>query len=116
MAGKPSVAAELVLMKWRRFMRLQKTPQRQAFIRPAAKVPEPPEDQRLLLRADEGTKRTVFDALIFMLAPVFGLRPVLAARLATLKVPKPMSWTLLSFLTPLAIESSTASSASEAAR
>src|SRR6478735_10988426 len=49
-------------------------------------------------------------------SPVFGLRPVRAARFLTSKVPKPMIWTFLSFFTPLAMEERTASRASSAAR
>jgi hypothetical protein len=45
------------------------------------------------LRAAEVTKRTFFEALIFIAAPVLGLRPVRALRVTGLKVPKPMSWT-----------------------
>ncbi len=36
-------------------------------------------------------KRTDFEALILMASPVRGLRPLRAARLETLKVPKPAS-------------------------
>lgn len=68
------------------------------------------------LSADEGVKPTVFDALICMAAPVFGLRPMRAARFLTLNVPNPISWTFPSFLTPLATASSTALTASSAAR
>src|SRR4029079_9300790 len=66
--------------------------------------------------ADEQRKRTVLDALMAMGSPVFGLRPVRALRCATLKVPKPTSCTELPLPRLPEMESSTASTASPAAR
>src|SRR5262245_54946381 len=66
--------------------------------------------------AADGTKRTVLDAGIFIGSPVFGLRPVRAARFATLKEPKPTICTAFFLATPFAMHSSTASTASPAAR
>ena len=43
------------------------------------------------------TNLTVFEALIFIFSPVFGLTPVRALRDATLKVPNPISCTTLGF-------------------
>lgn len=68
--------------------------------------------QRLPLSPAPGVKRTDLEALILSGSPVLGLRPMRAARLLTLKVPKPMICTVLSFLIPLVIEPRTASSAS----
>gem|GEM_PF-5610819 len=48
-------------------------------------------DQSAPLRAAPGLKRTDLDALILIAAPVRGLRPVRAARLVTVNVPKPTS-------------------------
>lgn len=48
-------------------------------------------------------KPTVFDALIFTVAPVCGLRPLRAARFFSLKLPKPNCDTSPSFLMPLAM-------------
>ncbi len=61
-------------------------------------------------------KPTDLEAAILRDSPVFGLRPIRAARFLTSKVPNPMIWTFLSFFTPLAIESRTASRACSAAR
>lgn len=68
------------------------------------------------LSAAEALKPTDLDALICMGSPVFGLRPMRAARFFTSNVPKPISWTLVSARTPLAMEARTAATASSAAR
>jgi carbonic anhydrase/acetyltransferase-like protein (isoleucine patch superfamily) len=60
------------------------------------------------LRSFPAVNRTVLEALIFMGARVLGLIPVRAFRVATLKVPKPTSWTAWSFFNPSLIESMTA--------
>src|SRR5690606_32652642 len=74
------------------------------------------DDQRPALRVEEALKPTDLEAAIFMDSPVFGLRPWRAARFFTSKVPKPMIWTFLSFLTPFSMEPRTAARASSAAR
>lgn len=60
-------------------------------------------------------KRTDLEALILILAPVFGLRPSRALRVAILNVPKPINWTASPFLRAPAMESTTASTACSAA-
>ncbi len=63
---------------------------------------------REVFNAFPQTKRTVLDALILICAPVFGLIPRRALRLAILNVPKPMSWTFFFFLIPVLMPSITA--------
>lgn len=58
---------------------------------PASGRPRASFDQILPLRSFPAENFTVFDFLILILAPVFGLIPMRAARSATLNVPKPMS-------------------------
>jgi|TARA_Y100000294_G_scaffold133270_1_gene125799 hypothetical protein len=55
-----------------------------------------------------GLKPTVLLALILIVAPVCGLRPVLALRFLTVKVPKPGYVNLFSFLIALLIASNAA--------
>src|SRR5262249_39777200 len=74
--------------------------------------PKPASDYIRALSCDDGLKRTVFDAGIWIGAPVLGLRPWRAARLAALKVPNPTSAKLPSFLTVLAMASTMPSTAS----
>ena len=52
-----------------------------------------------------------FFALILISFPVWGLRPVLAARLATLKVPNPAMATVPPFFSALEMVAKTASTA-----
>src|SRR6185295_10388566 len=58
-------------------------------------TPDRPGDQRLTasLRPLPALNFGVLDAAILIASPVRGLRPMLAARLATLKFPKPMIFT-----------------------
>ena len=56
-------------------------------------------------------KRATFFALILIASPVCGLRPVLAARLDTEKVPKPTKVTLSPFFKDLVTASIKASKA-----
>lgn len=66
------------------------------------------------LKALPATNFTVLEALILMVSPVFGFTPLRALRVATLKVPNPMSWTFLVFLTPALMPSITAFTARSA--
>src|SRR3546814_11019512 len=63
----------------------------------------------------EALKRTDLEAAILIGSPVCGLRPLRAARLLTLKVPKPTIVKPPSFFIALPIASNTASTASPAA-
>src|SRR3546814_9676396 len=63
----------------------------------------------------EALNRTDLDAAILIGSPVCGLRPLRAARLLTLKVPKPTIVKPPSFFIALPIASNTASTASPAA-
>src|SRR5258708_15498938 len=63
----------------------------------------------------EALKRTVFPAAILIASPVCGLRPMRAARLETLNVPKPAIDISPSFFSPLVMVSKMASTASFAA-
>src|SRR5918912_4472599 len=67
------------------------------------------------LRALPGRNLGTFAALILIVAPVRGLRPLRAARLLTLNVPKPTSDTLLFFFSVVFTPPMTASSARVAA-
>src|SRR5690606_29992067 len=60
-------------------------------------------------------KRTFLLALMVIVAPVAGLRPLRAARLETLKLPKPGTCTRSPFLSAFEIASIAASNASPAA-
>ena len=66
------------------------------------------------LNADAGAKRTPLDAAILTGAPVWGLRPIRAARALGEKVPKPKIATLLPALVSAMTDSVTAATAASA--
>jgi len=57
------------------------------------------------LRAAPALNLGLLEAAILISFPVWGLRPILAALLATSKVPNPMSWIFPPFLSYLATTS-----------